>query len=307
MTSLPVISVVTPTLNQAAFIRATIDSVLGQEYPELDYVVRDGISTDGTLEILRAYGSRLRWISQADTGQSAAINAGWSEARGEILAYLNSDDLYAAGALRLVGEFFAQHPQVDLLYGDCDFINANGQVTGTYPARAYNYLSLVRDARDFIPQPAVFFRRRLWERLGGLDENLHYVMDYDYWLRAGIYFNAQYLPQKFAALRLHGGAKSIASIKGFGVELVRVYDRLFEKPDLPAEVKAARSTAMANVYSYAADTSFWAGDFGAARRFVAQAWRRQPWRLRGSWLWMLLGRAGRNLAERLYGNPYLPK
>lgn len=307
MSALPRISIVTPTLNQAEFIRATIDSVLEQGYPALDYSVRDGGSTDGTLEILRSYGTRLKWVSAPDGGQSAAINAGWRDSSGEIMAYLNSDDLYTPGALLRVGEFFAAHPEIDLLYGDCDEIDAAGKVTGAYPARAYDYLRLVRDAVNFIPQPAVFFRRRVWEAIGALDESLHYVMDFDYWLRAGVHFRAAYLPERLAALRLHAGAKSVAQVSGFGAELERVYRRLFAQPHLPAEIKAIERQALGNVYARAADTAFWSGDLAGARQYAWQAWQRAPLRPRGLWLWIALGRPGRWLAERMLGNPYLPK
>lgn len=307
MNALPSISIVTPSLNQADFIRATIDSVFRQDYPALDYAVRDGGSQDGTLAILQSYGARLKWVSAADGGQSAAINAGWRESNGEILAYLNSDDLYLLGALLRVGEFFAAHPEVDLLYGDCDQIDAAGRVTGRYPTCAYDYLRLVREAVNFIPQPAVFFRRRVWERIGGLDESLHYVMDFDYWLRAGVHFRAAYLPERLAALRLHAGAKSVAQVSGFGAELERVYRRLFAQPDLPPAVKAIERQALGNVFARAADTAFWAGDLARARRYAWQAWRSNPLRPRGLWLWVALGKPGRWLAQRLLGNPYQPK
>jgi len=156
-----------------------------------------------------------------------------------------------------------------------------------------------------MPQPATFFRQTLLTRLGLLDETLHFGMDYDYWLRAGLGHPAAYLPGCLAALRLHGGAKSIAQLGKFAAENVRIFERLLARTDLPADVQQQRIQALSNVYHRAADNSFWAGALGQARGFAWQAWLYQPLRPRSLWLWLLMGRSGRRWAERLYGNPYL--
>lgn len=298
------IALVTPSLNQAGFLRETIDSVLHQEYPALDYLVVDGGSSDGSLAVMRSYGERLRWLSEPDSGQSAAINKGWRLTQGEIVGWVNSDDRLEAQALTHVANFFEANPTVDLVYGDCHWINANSQITGSYPACPYDYTRLVVEALNFIPQPATFFRRSLLESVGAIDESLHFTMDYDYWLRAGLRHRGAYLPVYLAALRRHGGAKSIAQLGRFAAENVRIFERLLAQPDLPPAVAAQRRLALSNVYQRAADSSFWAAEVGKARRYAWQAWRCRPLRLRSLWFWLLFGKTGRRWAESIYGNPY---
>lgn len=301
---LPTISIVTPSYNQGQFLAATIESVLAQDYPAVEYRVIDGGSTDRSLAILQSYGDRLAWISEPDEGQSQAINKGWLQCQGEILAWLNSDDLYYPDALRQAATGFAENPGVDVLYGDCDYIDTAGRVTRAYPTAAFNYHRLVINTVNYIPQPATFIRRHVWDSLGGLDERLHYVMDFDYWLRTGLQHRFAYLPQRLACLRLHDDAKSITSLEGMADELALVYQQLFSRPDLPGSLAAQRTTALANIYLRAADASFWAGNLAKARRYAWMSWRQQPGKPRRLWWYLLLGKAGRRRAEIKLGNPY---
>jgi glycosyltransferase involved in cell wall biosynthesis len=301
----PIISVVTPSYNQGAYISNAVQSVLSQDYPAVEYFVVDGGSTDGTLAVLQSFGSRLRWKSEPDRGQAAAINKGWRQASGEIVAWLNSDDLYDPGALRRVAEYFIQHPSIDIVYGDCDYIDANGNILRPYPTQAFDFKRLVLPAINYIPQPAAFIRRRLLEGVGYLDENLHYVMDFDYWLRAGIGWEFAYLPVRLAKLRVHESAKSIAKLGDFAAELVHVYQRFFDLPGLSADIGSARSAVMHNVYLRAADSTFWAGQLSQARGYGWRSWLKKPWRMYRLWVYLLLGSLGRNLAEKRLSNPYL--
>ncbi len=295
------ISLVTPCLNGAGFLPPTIDSVLQQGYPALEYWVVDGGSTDGTQDLLSTYGKRLRWISEPDSGQSQAINKGWRLSQGEIVGWLNSDDLLYPGALERISAFFAGQPEVDFAYGDCDFIDPSGQVTGSYPAQPYDYRRLLFE--NYIPQPAAFFRRSLLEKEGWLDETLDFVMDYDYWLRSGVRHKGAYLPFRLAALRLHASAKSVAQLGKFAAESVRTFQKLFSRPDLPPTVRALENAVMGNVFYLAADSSFWSNQLAAGRTYARASLRCQV-RLRSLWLWLALGRPGRWLAGRLYRNPY---
>jgi glycosyltransferase involved in cell wall biosynthesis len=304
--TLPRISIVTPSLNQAQFIRATIESVLGQAYPNLDYRVMDGGSNDGTLEILQSYGDRLRWQSGADQGQTDVINRGWAAADGEILAWLNSDDFYYPDALVRVGKFFEAHPDVDLLYGDCAYVDARGEVIRPYPTRPYHYSALVIDTHNYIPQPATFIRRRAFESAGRLNASLSYIMDMEYWMRLGLRCQGVYLPERLAALRLHESAKSIHQLGGFAQELVNVYQAYFKLPEIPGEILAQKRQAMSNIYLRAADIHFWSGNLAEARRYALQSARLRPFRPRTLWLYLALGRAGVWLARRRHENPYFP-
>jgi glycosyltransferase involved in cell wall biosynthesis len=205
---LPKISVVTPSFNQAPFLEETIQSVLSQGYPDLEYIVMDGGSTDGSTEIIGKYADRLTdWKSAKDGGQADAIRTGFARATGEILCWLNSDDTIAPGTLRRIGEFFAANPDVDLVYGDLNLINAEGK--RLYTARPLLRLGILVYENAFIPQQAMFWRRSLYERVGGIDPRLHFAMDFDLVIRfllagAGV----RKLPGVLANYRWHPAAKS---------------------------------------------------------------------------------------------------
>jgi glycosyltransferase involved in cell wall biosynthesis len=181
---LPLVSVVTPTLNQAAFLERTLRSVREQRYRAVEHIVIDGGSTDGTLDILRREGDQgtIRWISEADSGMYDAINKGLALASGEVLAYLNSDDVYLPWAIETTLGVFQARPGVDLVFGDGIKIEED---TGVQRLRLFPPFDRVSLANyESIMQPAVFWRRRLFERLGGFDSSMRYVADLDYWLRA---------------------------------------------------------------------------------------------------------------------------
>jgi len=181
------VSIVTPSLNQGPYIRATIDSVLSQGYPELDYVVLDGGSTDETLDILRSCGSGLSWRSEPDAGQADAINRGFATAGGELIGWLNADDVYLPGAIAAMVDAAAEDPDRALIYGGAEFIDAAGRPLGPCTqVRPYSREALLNEL-DFIVQPATLFSRSAFEAVGGLDASLGYCFDYDLWWRiAGI-------------------------------------------------------------------------------------------------------------------------
>ncbi len=206
--TLPKISVITPSFNQAPFLEETIQSVLSQGYPDLEYIVMDGGSTDGSTEIIRKYADRLAdWKSAKDGGQADAIRTGFASAAGEILCWLNSDDTIAPGTLRTVGEFFAVHPDVDLVYGDLNLVDAEGK--RLYTARPLLRLGILVYENAFIPQQAMFWCHSLYERVGGIDPGLRFAMDFDLVIRfllAGA--TARKLPGTLANYRWHPAAKS---------------------------------------------------------------------------------------------------
>jgi glycosyltransferase involved in cell wall biosynthesis len=222
----PRISVVTPSYNQGAFLEETIRSVLLQGYPDLEYIVIDGGSTDESVRIIREYEPWITyWVSEPDSGQTDAINKGISKASGDILAWLNSDDFYCPEALRRVGRYVAASPHIDLLYGDCEMVDGSGSVYDRFNVRPGDVFQLLGE--NFIAQPSAFWTRAAWEKAGGLDERLHYVMDYDLWLRmlAGG-MTAVYFPTVLSRFRYHDASKSRVELVPFGREYLDVLDKI---------------------------------------------------------------------------------
>jgi glycosyltransferase involved in cell wall biosynthesis len=203
-------SVVTPSLNQGQFIRATIESVLTQEIIDIQYLVMDGGSNDGTLEILKDYGNRLRFVSELDQGTADAINKGLARCDGDLIGWLNSDDIYYAGTLSRVRELFGLHPEVDVIYGRAEHIDEHGNLIEEYQTAEWAFEDLINHC--IISQPAAFFRRRVVEKFGLLDKRRRYCLDYDFWIRlARNGANFLFVPELFAATRLHARAKTVAS------------------------------------------------------------------------------------------------
>jgi glycosyltransferase involved in cell wall biosynthesis len=208
-TDLPLVTVVTPSYNQGPFIRETIESVLSQDYPNLEYLVIDGGSTDETLSILKTYGSKFLWISELDEGQAHAINKGWKRSKGEILAWLNSDDIFQPGAIQKAVEYFLKHPEVGAVYGEAYYINEDGDVISRYPTEPFDRHRLVEFC--YICQPATFVRRSVVEDVGLLDESLNFCMDYELWIRIARKYGFGYLSHYLALSRLHTDCKTVRS------------------------------------------------------------------------------------------------
>jgi len=203
------IAIVTPSFNQGKYIRATIESVLAQRVQNIEYIVVDGGSTDNTLDLLRGFGAQITWFSEPDQGTADAINKGFESVKGDILGWLNSDDIYYEGTLKTVQAFFEEHPEIDLIYGDANHIDENGSFIERYPSEPWSWERFHEIC--FISQPATFFRRSLVERFGPLNIRYPHCVDYELWIRwakAGARF--QYLPKTLAATRLHAEAKTVA-------------------------------------------------------------------------------------------------
>ena len=225
MDNLPLVSIITPSYNQVQFLEKTIESVLAQDYPNLEYIIVDGDSTDGSKELIQRYEKEITaWISEPDQGQSEAINKGFELAKGEIFAWLNSDDLYYPWAIEQAVDYLLKTPEVGMVYGDTDIIDDNGQVIGMFNAQQTNYQRLMRGG-VYIPQPAAFWYSDLYRKVGALDTSYYFAMDYDLWVRFAKNAEICYIPQLWSSFRIHGHGKTMVSDDRCWPEMRRVFQR----------------------------------------------------------------------------------
>ncbi len=226
MTNLPLVSIITPSFNQARYLETTIISVLKQDYPRIEYIIIDGGSTDGSVEIIKKYEDKLAWwVSEQDEGQTDAINKGFKRATGEILAWINSDDTYNPGAVDQAITYLIENPDIAMVYADCNFINADDRIIGKFNAAQTDYRRL-RAGYVHIPQQTMFFRAKYWKELGPLDPSFYFAMDYDLWTRITARASIKYLAGKiWANFRLHTSGKTITSDDRCWPEMIRIHYR----------------------------------------------------------------------------------
>ena len=231
------VSIITPSFNQAPFLETTIQSVLTQDYADIEYIIVDGGSTDGSAEIIRKYADRLAWwVSEPDRGQTDALNKGFARARGDVLAWINSDDTYQPGAVREAAAYLQAHPEAGMVYGDAHYIDETGRVIGRFPAAQTDYRRL-RQGYVHVPQQSSFFRAGLWQKVGPLDPSFYFAMDFDLWVRLAEQAPLHYYPKMWANFRLHSGAKTIAADDRCWPEMLRVHRRLGGAPLAPIVLK----------------------------------------------------------------------
>jgi glycosyltransferase involved in cell wall biosynthesis len=230
----PTISIVTPSFNQGTFIERTVRSVLGQGYPSLQYVIMDGGSTDGTLEILQPYRRLFHYFySRPDQGQADAIACGFEQTSGEVMAYLNSDDLLAPGTLHFVAAYFDQHPEVDFVYSHRCIIDAHDQVIGHWYLPPH--LDYLMRRWDLIPQETCFWRRRLFAAAGNVDKSYRFAMDYDLFVRMMAHGKFRRLDRFLSAFRQHGASKTTQQYFSVGVKEVQMIREKHGIPKLPKD------------------------------------------------------------------------
>ena len=252
MSGSPLVSVITPAYNRASFLKETIESVISQDYPNLQYIVLDDGSTDNTKEIVQQYARRLYWESHPNMGETRTVNRGFSLAEGEILGVVNSDDPLLPGAISAAVDAMAAKPDVVVAYPDWDMIDAEGQKIQHIQTYEYDYLNMLR-WHHCIPGPGTFFRKWVVERLAGRDVQFRYVADFDFWLRAGLLGQFLRIPQTFATFRWHAGG---ASSQGQGIvmaeEHLRLVRKIFSMTNLMPPVKAVKREAFGSAYYIAA-------------------------------------------------------
>jgi glycosyltransferase involved in cell wall biosynthesis len=222
---LPLVSIVTPSRNQAAYLEVTMKSVLAQDYPNIEYLVIDGASTDGSNEIIKNYRTKLAYsVSEPDLGQTDAINKGFAHAHGEIFAWLNSDDLLLPGTVTHAVDYLVSHPDTGMVYGNANYIDDTGCVIGRFPAHQTDYRRL-RQGYVHIPQQSAFFRASLWRKVGPLDPSFYFAMDYDLWVRIARNNRIDYVPEVWSCFRLHQDAKTITADNRCWPEMMRIHWR----------------------------------------------------------------------------------
>lgn len=224
------LSIVTPSYNQGSFLEEAIRSVLDQAIPDMEYVVMDGGSTDGSVEILKRYSKKIKgWVSEKDGGQADGVNKGIAQLNGDIIGWINSDDFFLPGGFKKVLDYFEAHPQTDGLYGDVLSVDDHSKLINVMRFEPYSLQDLMRFR--VISQPGVFFRRSLWEKTGGLDLSYAYLLDHHLWLRMFRVGKFDYVPEPLAAARYHAAAKNRAHTEDFGKEAYRLTEWMLTDPD----------------------------------------------------------------------------
>lgn len=272
---LPLVSIITPSYNQAAYLEQTIQSVLNQADVQLEYLVIDGASTDGSLEIIQRYASRLAgWASEPDSGQAEAINKGFARATGKYIAWLNSDDLYLPGAISKAVTLLEAHPQLGMVFGNAVSIDSQGSTLNQLIFGDWGLEELL--GFRIICQPAVFMRRSTLEQAGYLDPSYHFMLDHQLWLRMARLAPIQHIPETFAAARQHPGAKNVQQAAAFGDEALRILQWITEQPEFQAYYTAHRGRVTAGAYRLKARYLLDGGQPGPALQAYFQAMRHHP-------------------------------
>jgi glycosyltransferase involved in cell wall biosynthesis len=248
--SWPRLSIITPSFNQALYLEETIRSVLLQGYPDLEYMVVDGGSTDGSLEIIQRYAPWLAyWVSEKDNGQAEAINKGLQRSTGVIAGWINSDDIYFPNAWQELITHLAANPGCVLAYRDCTFIDQAGQTVGHWQTQPQSLADLLL-GDDHIPQPTALMNAQVWRSAGGMDCRFHYILDFDLWVRLGLAGKMQYFPGSTAGFRLHSSSKTLSYQQKF---IEEYFIWLTQSPYLAAvQTEAQRSEAEKRIHIRAA-------------------------------------------------------
>lgn len=249
MVDSPLVSVVVPCLNRAPLLVQTLESILQQDYPHLECIVIDGGSTDGTIEILKSYGDALSWVSEPDDGHADAINKGWHMSNGDVLAWLNADDLYVVpDAISKAMSYLRANPHVDVIYGDYARVSEDGEtISDIIKPLPWDLVYAVKYCHYIIPQPASFIRRSILAEVDWLDQKFRNGKDHELWLRIGLVGTIEYVNIHMAYARMSPGLSQQVSMGKAKVDLTK---KFFHQPNLPAPFDSTKfqKRALSNAY-----------------------------------------------------------
>jgi glycosyltransferase involved in cell wall biosynthesis len=267
----PLVSIVTPSYNQAEFLEETIRSVLGQDYRPLEYVIVDDGSTDGSVDVIRRYADRLAWWTrQENAGQPAALNRGFAHTTGALLGFLNSDDTLVPGAVSTFVEAFADERDLLLVYGDA-VTRQDGEEIGTLCARDWDPRAMVRTGANPVPQQAAMWRREAWELAGPFDEGSFFFFEYEFFVRLSSHGTAKRLERPLATFRLHARSKTVEPSVAKAEDAQRLAESFFTGPLLPAELRPHARRGRASYHLRAAFVFYQAAHIAQARREFLRA------------------------------------
>jgi len=273
--TMPLVSIITPSYNQAVYLEGTIRSVLSQAYSRIEYIVVDGGSTDGSQEIIKKYEDQIsRWVSEEDAGQSSAINKGFRWANGEILAWLNSDDLYTAGTIHSAVKWLQQTPEAGMVYGNGILIDSADHVLDYHDYRTYSALDLLNF--HVLLQPTVFLRRKTLDDVGLLNESFDLIMDHEFWIRVASHTRIQHVPEYWAAERSYPEAKTMSSAGLFVEEAERLIDECMSSEAYRAILSGHEMEVRANLAAFSARRMIDAGEYDRSLGFFGKAWNEKP-------------------------------
>jgi len=271
------ISIITPSLNQGQYIEDALLSVMKQDYKPLEHIVVDGASIDNTINVLRHYEKKypLNWISRPDGGQSEALNQGLSIATGDIIGWLNADDMYMPKVFEYIAAHFKNRPDTAWLYGNTYWTDESRCVLIQRKPGPFDLKKLIC-RYQYMDQPSVFFRRHVPEMIGGIDNQLHYTMDYDFIIRMGIRFPGDYINKSLSAYRLHTDCKLMSQQTGFGQDALNTLDKTFSNPDLPNHIRRSKKQAYSYCYFLWGSKLLAAGHDKIARQWLINALKLDP-------------------------------
>ncbi len=278
----PLVSIITPSYNQVRYLEDTIQSVIQQDYQNLEYIIVDGGSTDGSPDVIERYQDKLAWwVSEKDQGQADAINKGFRKATGEVIAWLNSDDLYLPGVISAAVELFQKNPDAGVIYGDAVSADADGRLLNELRFRNCG----TRDFLQFniICQPAVFMKRSIVEKVGYLDPTYHFFLDHQLWIRLSRETKFVHHPKIWAVSRYHQDAKNVTMATASGAEVIRIMDWAEKQPDLAEIIGNNHNQVWAGAYQIIARYLLDGGKPGEAFRTYFKAARTWPPSLGGYW------------------------